>query len=61
MSAHLVPFIQDLFSKPLRAAKCSAEQIATLPWVLRFVSEKPEPFEEADSPESLGLERRLAV
>jgi hypothetical protein len=61
MSAYLVPPIRDLFSEHPRAARCSAEQVAALLWVLRFVPEKPEPFEVADALEVLDVEWGLAA
>jgi hypothetical protein len=61
VSAYRVPPIRDLFSEHPRTSRCSAEQVAALLWVLRFVSERPEPFEVADALEVLDVERGMAA
>jgi hypothetical protein len=61
VSVYLVPAVRDLFSEHPRAARCSAEQVAGLLWVLRFVPERPEPYEVADALEVLDVERGMAA
>lgn len=65
MSAHLLPAVRDLIGQHPRAARLSAEQIAGLLWILRYVPDEedapPEPFEVADALEILDVERGLAA
>lgn len=60
MSVYLVAPIRDLFGEHPRAARCSAEQVAGLLWVLRFVPEPAEPFEVETALEVLDIEREAA-
>ena len=65
MSARLVPAVRDLFGEPPRACRLSAEQVAGLLWILRYVSDEEgaprEPFEVAGALEVLDVERGLAA
>lgn len=60
MDLDLLPAIRDLLSHHPRAARCSAEQIAGLLWVLRFVPEPVEPYEVVAALEPLDVEREAA-
>lgn len=65
MSARLVPAVRDLIGEHPRAARCSAEQVAGLLWILRYVPDEedgpPSPFEVADALEVLDVERGTAA
>ena len=65
MSAHLLPAVRDLIGQHPRAARLSAEQVAGLLWILRYVPDEedapPEPFEVADALEVLDWERGKAA
>ncbi len=64
MSARLVPAVRGLFSEHPRACRLSAEQVAGLLWILRFVAEEdgpPDSYEVADALEVLDVERGLAA
>ncbi len=61
MNVYLVAPIRDLFSEHPRAARCSAEQIAALLWVLRFVPEPVDPWRVAAALEPLDVERGAAA
>ena len=65
MSARLVPPVRDLFGEHPRACRLSAEQVAGLLWILRFVSDEgdgpPDPYEVADALEVLDVERGMAA
>jgi hypothetical protein len=63
-SARLLPAARDLFAAHPLAARCSPEQGAALPWVLRFVADRPEVFEVAgalEALEALDMERGEAA
>ena len=65
MSARLLPAVRDLFGRHPRAARLSAEQVAGLLWILRYVPDEedapPEAFEVADALEVLDMESGLAA
>ena len=65
MSARLVPPVRDLFSEHPRACRLSAEQVAGLLWILRYVADEedrpPNPYEVADALEVLDVERGVAA
>jgi hypothetical protein len=64
VSARLVPAVRDLFGEHPRACRLSAEQVAGLLWLLRFVADEhdapPNPYEVADALEVLDIEREAA-
>ncbi len=65
MSARLLPAVRDLFGRHPRAARLSAEQVAGLLWILRYVPDEedapPEAFEVEGALEGLDVERGLAA
>ena len=65
MSARLVPPVRDLFSEHPRACRLSAEQVAGLLWILRYVPDEedrpPEAFEVEGALEVLDVERGIAA
>ena len=65
MSAHLLPAVRDLFGQHPHATRLSAEQVAGLLWILRYVPDEedapPEPFEVADALEIPDVERGMAA
>ena len=65
MSARLVPAVRDLFGEHPRACRLSAEQVAGLLWILRFVADAedgpPDPYEVSDALEVLDVERGVAA
>ena len=65
MSARIVPAVRDLFGQHPRACRLSAEQVAGLLWILRFVADEedapPDAHEVADALEVLDVERGMAA
>ena len=65
MSARLVPAVRDLFGQHPRACRLSAEQVAGLLWMLRFVADEedgpPDAYEVADALEVLDVHRGMAA
>jgi hypothetical protein len=65
MSAHVLPAVRDLIGQHPRAARLTAEQVAGLLWILRYVPDEedvpPEPYEVADALEVLDVERGMAA
>jgi hypothetical protein len=65
VSARLVPAVLDLFGEHPRACRLSAEQVAGLLWILRFVADEedapPDAYEVADALEVLDVERGMAA
>ena len=65
MSVRLLPAVRDLFGQHPRACRLSAEQVAGLLWILRFVADEedapPDPHEVADALEVLDVESGMAA
>jgi hypothetical protein len=65
VSAHLLPAVRNLIGQHPGAARLSAEQVAGLLWILRYVPDEedapPESFEVANALEVLDVERGVAA